>query len=361
MPALFFTCLCHFAEAQLTINSMVPGSGGYLKSQLWDVAIINAYPNAVDGKVLLNVKNVQTMQTVLSGVSGRFIIQPGSKIMQAQYVQPITYTYAAGTIVDQSPNGVLPAGQYLICYQLYLMENDAQGLASEDCIQMEVEPLSPLVLSFPDNGDTLESVSPDFAWTPPAPLAMFSNLQYDFLLAEVLTGQSATDAVQKNLPVQSTLALQQPAVRYPLQGRALEKGKTYAWQIVARDQNQFTAKSEVWIFTIKNDSTTKKIDDVPYVRIGPKPLASVFAQEGILKVAYHHELADSAVMLRVVNTRKPEAVLFTVSLPVKRGENFITYDLGRKLRLDDGECYEARFINAEGLMAVLRFYPKYNR
>ena len=179
-------------------------------------------------------------------------------------------------------------------------------------------------------------------------------------MAEVLTGQSATDAVQKNLPVQSTLALQQPALRYPLQGRALEKGKTYAWQIVARDQNQFSAKSEVWTFTVKNDSTNNATDGTSYIKVTSKPLSPVFAINGILKAEYYHELADSVINIKIFNVKHSETVLFSSAIPVKHGQNFLQYDLTRKLKLDEGECYEARFINAADKVSILRIYPKYN-
>lgn len=348
-------------QAQVTISSMVATSGIYLKSQLWDLAIVNSYPNSIQGRISVSVKNIQTMQTILSGMSTRFVIPPGTKMVQAQYVQPVQYTYSGGVIADQSPNGVLPAGHYLVCYQLYFINIDAEDVASDDCIQVDVEPLSPLVLNFPGNADTLETLTPDFSWTPPAPSSMFSKLEYDFILTEVLNGQSATDAVQKNPPFQQSPFLQQPVLRYPIHARSLEKGKTYAWQIVARDQNHYTAKSEVWQFTIKNDSIKNVPDDAPYFRIMSRPLAPVFAANDIIKAEYHHDLPDSLVSLKIFNARDPRIVLYETKLNVRHGQNFLQYDLTGKFKLDEAECYEAQFITSTNKVFILRFYPKHKQ
>lgn len=356
----FLLCLGMVAGAQYSISSMLPGGGVYLKSQLWTFSVVNTNPDAVDGKVLLEMKDITTKQTVLTAISGKFIIAPGAQVLQPQYLQPIQYTYGAGIALDQSPNGVLPAGQYLVCYQLFTIDHSYQNLVADDCVQLEVEPLSQLMLSFPDNGDTLETNSPTFNWIPPAPLAMFSNLNYDFLLSEVLNGQSPTDAVQRNLPFHNTNTIQQPNLQYPLQGRPLEKGKTYAWQIVARDQGRYTTKSEVWTFMVRGDSTRNRIAGTPYVKVEAKAGAPVLIENAVIKASYYHELSDPSVSLKIVNTKTPGTVLLTARLDVKRGQNFILYDLGKKLSLHEGDFYEAHFVNTEGRVAILRFYVKTN-
>ncbi|MES2773899.1 MAG: hypothetical protein V4722_06925 [Bacteroidota bacterium] len=347
--------------AQMSINPMLPGSGVYLKSQLWNFSVTSSHTSPLEGKIQLDVKDVQTRQTVLSGVSGKFIIPPGAKVLQAQALQPIQYNYTRGALADLSPNGVLPAGQYQVCYQLFLLNHSNPELAAEECVQLEVEPLSPPLLTYPDNGSVIEQAAPAFTWMPPAPLTMFGNLNYDFLLIEVFGGQSMTDAIQKNLPIQQASLLRQPVLQYPIaSGRQLEKGKTYAWQIVARDGNRYAAKSEVWSFTLKGDSVKNDLNSIPYVKLGVKELAPVIIKDGILKIEYINEWSDLAVQATITTLEKSDERPLSFMLDVQKGQNFITYDLNKRAVLTEKKLYELRLVNSRGMSVSMRFIPTYS-
>ena len=244
--SVFLATGATIAQGQYSIVPLVV-SPIYLKAQLWNLTVSNAGAPFL-ARIQLNVVDLQNHQSVLTAASAPFQAPKGASIVQMQTLEPITYSYNSPTVVDRTPNGPLPAGQYQVCYQLLTTTEAGQVVVAEDCEEVAVEPLTPPLLTMPEDDSVVTTPQPNFTWTPPTPLNMFSNLTYVVLISEVDEGQSLTDAIQKNLPLQQAQGLQQPFLSYPLTGPQLEPGKTYAWQVVAMDGTTYADKSEVWSF-----------------------------------------------------------------------------------------------------------------
>ncbi len=342
--------------AQFSMSAQVPASGLFTKSQLWNLLIINPSNIATDVKVQLTLQDPQSRQILLTGTTGLISVAPGSKLILYQQAQPVQYNYLGGSI-DHNPDGFLPVGNYQVCYEL-LDYAQKTGTLAEDCINIEVEPLSPPLLSSPEDQTVGDYFRPSFTWLPPTPVGMFFNLNYDFILTPVLQGQSPSDAIQNNIPVYSSGNLTQNFLQYPSGISSLDSGKTYAWQIVAKDQSRYSVKSEVWSFTCKKDSFSAIVNNAPYTKITDKPSSLSYAYEGILKLEYNHESYDSSIYITIANIKNLDAVLATFNLKVRYGQNFLVYDLNKKIHLHENECYEVR-ISGSNQDHVMRFYPKY--
>jgi len=244
----------------------------YLKSQLWNISVSNTSTATVQATLRLEMKDIQTHQTVLSGQSAPFHVTPGVKKIMMSTIEPIVYNYGPGIPADRSSNGTLLIGKYQVCYQLMWTYGENQTAAADDCDEIEVEPLSPPLLTMPENDSVVARANPDFTWTPPAPLSMFGDVRYDVLISPVLEGQSITDAIQQNLPLQQAEGLRQPFLSYPLQGPQLETGKRYAWQVIARDRAQYACKSEIWTFRTGDKTLTAASNLVTWCWMG-RPMA----------------------------------------------------------------------------------------
>jgi hypothetical protein len=332
----------------------VPAGNIYLKSQLWNLSVSNTGTGTVQARINANMKDVQTNLTVLSAMTGFFTLPPGMRAVQMQSLEPILYNYGSGMVPDRSADGMLPLGKYQVCYQLILVNGENQTIIADDCEEIEVEPLSPPLLSMPENDSLVQTANPSFTWTPPTPMAMFGDLNYDLLISELNDGQSITDAIQKNLPFQQAQGLQQPFFSYPLQGPQLEEGKNYVWQIVARDRQQYAAKSEVWIFRMPDKKIIPPLSSLVYLVMDDKSNGGGVIDPGILHLKYISSATahQASILIKDENG----SLLQTAQLPIRQGDNYL--DIPLNGRFQSKHNYTAIIQDTDGKTSSLAFTIK---
>lgn len=347
---LFVVPIVITTHAQFSITAMLPAGSIYLRSQLWNLSISNTSNVSADVQLQLEMKDLQTQQTVLSAVSNMFVLAPGVGIVQLQSLEPIEYS--GTTTSDQSSNGFLPIGQYQVCYQLLYKGHSNNSLLADDCEQIQVEPLSPPLLLMPENDSIIDTGVPNFMWTAPAPVTMFSNLSYDILISEVYDGQSPTEAIQKNLPVQQVTNLQQPLFTYSLQGSQLEEGKKYAWQIIAKDQQRFGARSEVWLFQVGNKKTPAPLNNATYLLMDDKTNNIGIADSGFLGIKYISNTISSQIPISIKDESGTQ--LITINREIKQGDNYIDIPLDDE-RFKSDQNYTVSITDDNGKIHSLVF------
>lgn len=234
------------AGAQVTINAQLPSGGMMQKEQLWNLSLLNNQVKILEVNIKFSLQDAITNQEVMSASTGSFSLNQGVKLLTNETVQPIFYNY---TTPEFSGN-FLPIGTYIACYQLYQTQGENEVIVANECMRFTIDPLSPPLLSAPNNKDSLSTPYPFFAWMPPTPINMFSNLTYDLIVTEVIDGQSPAEAIEFNTPVYTNTNLTQPNDRYPESFARLDTGKTYAWQVIARNGFSYGGKTTVWTFTV---------------------------------------------------------------------------------------------------------------
>src|ERR1700749_3445976 len=75
-------------RAQFNI-AILPTGGVYLKSQLWNISVTNTGTSTVDATLHLEMKDIQTRQTVLSAQTAPFRVGPGIKKIQPSNIEPV--------------------------------------------------------------------------------------------------------------------------------------------------------------------------------------------------------------------------------------------------------------------------------
>ena len=196
--ALFISAL---ANGQVIVNLQLPPMGLSIKSQLWNLSLINTGTGDINVQVEMTMTDVSNNQRVLTGLSKNFVLPRGVKQVQATDVMPIIYTVGApGYNLDGNPAGFLPIGIFNICYSIIKINNDGAERLGEECQTIEIEPLSPPQLVIPHDSEHVETTRPFFTWLPPSPYNLFNNLQYDWILVEVQPTQNAATALQQNIP-----------------------------------------------------------------------------------------------------------------------------------------------------------------
>jgi len=320
--------------------AILPTGGVYLRSQLWNVSVSNTGTSTVEATIHMEMKDMETGVVALSAQTSAFQVRPGVQKVHLSSLEPVIYNAGPGTSGGRSSNATLPVGKYQVCYQLIWKYGENQTAASDDCDAIEVEPLSPPLLTMPENDSVVSSLRPQFMWVPPAPLSMFGSLSYDVLISPVYEGQSITDALQQNLPVQQGEGLRQPLLNFPLQGPQLEQGKRYAWQVIARDGGRYAVKSEVWSFRTGDTTAAGPGDNLVYLLMDGRDHGREVIEGGQLHIKYVSSLAAHAAVLVLKGEDGTELSRSTQSL--RQGDNYL------HVRLN------GRFASKHNYMAVLQ-------
>ncbi|MBN9383768.1 MAG: hypothetical protein J0H74_23630 [Chitinophagaceae bacterium] len=256
MRAVFWTmaiCWWHSGFGQLSVSLQGPPAGVIQQSGLWNMALINSGASTLEVTISLNLVDNSTNQPVLTATTQPVLLTRGVRQLKPMDISSVSYSYLSPAFARLGTgNGLLPVGNYRACYTFYTFhgERHMEVVLAEECIPVEVQPLSPPQLSLPADTAVVETPYPQFSWLPPVPMNLFSDLKYDLLVTEVQAGQTPQSAIQENLPIYSGLNLAQAFHSYAASYKGLDTGKVYAWRVVAKNGQAFAAQSEVWTFRL---------------------------------------------------------------------------------------------------------------
>lgn len=359
---VFLFLLLQFREVcgQVIILPELQTNGVIMKEQVWSLLVNNMSGQLIKASLSVSVTNRLNSQPLLQANSGLLLLNNGIKRIVYNDLVPLNYSLAApGFGMDRQLNQPFPVGEYLVCYALTDAENKNLILARE-CLKIIAEPLSPPQLVQPGDGVMLINQRPVFTWVPPAPVYMFNSLSYDIIVSPLYDKQSPAEAIQRNIPVMTTSSVQN-SLLYPPSFTDLQPGKTYAWQVIAKDAAGYGGKSEAWTFTILPDSVKKIISSSPYIKVGAQKIEVTVMHQGFLKMEYFNALPDTMVNVEVfsMNPVKKPGPLLSFRLAVKPGQNFLEYAVKKNTRLDETQTYELRIVNSKKETWYMRFIPKY--
>lgn len=345
-------------RSQVLIIPEVQNTGAVFRQQLWSVVVNNASGQPQKAILVISVVDRNTSQVVLEANSMMLVFNAGVKRVTYNDLLPVTYTVASpGFGMDSRVNQPIPVGEYVACYKL-LDATKNTTLASE-CVKIIAEPLSPPQLIQPENGSIVMEPRPVLTWTPPAPVYMFNSLSYDIIVSPLYDNQSAVEALQRNIPVMTTMSANN-SILYPSTFTDLQPGKTYVWQVVAKDAGNYGGKSEVWTFTVMPDSVKQIINNASYVRIALNNQSEIASlHQGVLKVDYENRAGDESVEAVIEDMTDAKAKPVTFRLSLHKGQNLIVKDINKLGRFNEDHVYKLTIRNSKGQNAFLRFSAKY--
>lgn len=351
---LAFVCLCFCATSysQFTLTLQVPQSGILLKPQLWSGIITNSYPDSKQIFLGLTLSDVSNGEPIFTATTSKFYMATGALQFMESNLSPISYDYLSSDITDRNPQGYLPAGTYNVCYTVFLIDENSGIPLVEECTPVIVEPVSPPILNIPFDKQVIHNPYPQFSWIPPTPLEIFSNLNYDFVLVEVQNEQSEADAIEQNLPLY-TANVNDLYLNYPASSQKLDTGKIYAWQITAKNNGEYAAKSEVWTFSL-SDTTLK----TPYenfngfTKLKRTLDASISSVAERLLVYYENDAEDSLIQYNIYDINEnPQNIgslkLITAGeIKLKPGVNLISIPLEQIHDIANNKLYMYQMHNS---------------
>lgn len=356
---IMLVSLCK-VQAQVVITPQVISSGLVSKEQIWNVLLTNngsAYSNVY---MEISLVDQGSNLGVLTATSNHFALSTGATTINTSLISPIQYNILNTLYgIDASPSGFLPFGHFIIYYSLY---NDAESddKLAEASLSMDIEPLSPPILVDPPNGDSINTVIPQFSWLDPMPTNLFVNLQYDIDVAEILSTQSAADAIQQNFPLWHYEGLLANSVLYPISSPALSVGKKYAWRISARSMNQIVARSEVWQYYIKNDSAFREsyVFSQPFMKLKKEHDEAYSLNSATLNYEYLNEINDTSASIQIFDLTSVQRQPLNLPSEIQvlhLGQNFIKYDLSKVTGMQQNHIYLFELINSKQEQWYLKF------
>jgi hypothetical protein len=353
ITALIVIFLVTNAVSQVIITPQLPQTGIKLKTQLWNLGLSNSNTVPISVKLSMVMTDLSNGQQVLSALTELIQLPQGVKLIQYNDVVPVNYVVINNIYnIDVSPNGFLPIGNFDICFEVLKPVGEIMESVAEECIQIEVEPLSPPYLNLPADKSEIDEPRPLFSWIPPSAAIFFTNLSYDFKLVEVLANQNPDDAIQQNIPLVIKSNHYGISFQYPASIATLDTGKTYAWQVAANNNGLFIAKSEVWVFKEKASGFDNVVyqRETPYFRLKQEASNAYFLCNGTLKFEYQNEVNDNIVSFAIydVTTKEKNKIqLPQNNIEIKFGQNFIDYNIKEVNGIINGHFYQVELVNSK--------------
>ena len=311
--------------AQISIQPVIPMAGIIQKSSLWNIAVTNTLANTLDCRMELTLRERTSGIEVLTATTGRFQIAGGAKQLNAAYLMPVQYNYISPAFSARTDD-FIPVGDYIACYRL----TAGKDIAAEECASFDVEPLSPPMLINPADSSVLDAAPSQFTWVPPAPMNLFSRLQYEVMITEIQPGQKAEEAMQQNLPFYTEPNVPINNLAYKGMASSFEKDKWYAWQVIASDGNNYAAKSEVWVFKVGDKSVNEPGNTGIYLLLNGSNKNGYEITSEILHLKYfsYSAIANGKIIFR---DSKGTVIKITEQV-INQGDNYFDIKLGNKFK-----------------------------
>jgi large repetitive protein len=208
-------------------------------------------------------------------------------------------------------------------------------------------PPPPILVSVPD-GANLIFDTPVFSWTPVVS-SMGGMFEYEFLMVEVLQGQSSLQAINSNREHVFETLTGQTTLPYTLEYLPLEEGAMYAWRVRARDvfgntPLQNDGESEIYTFTYRD----KTIEGDLFAALQELTLVPNFIELINLDDVRIEETALSYIISGPVDSRvripgtSDEIIVQTnlVNFEVQKGSGLIPVILDGYVEFDATRFYE---------------------
>jgi hypothetical protein len=322
-------------NAQLSISVQEPPAGIVQKRQLWNLALINSSNNSMDVVIGLTLVDLSDNQPALTAFTRPISINKGVKQLRVSDVEPVDYQYVSPAF-SRLTDALLPIGNYQACYTVYINGKDDKIVLAENCIVLDVQPLSPPQLTMPVDSATIQNPWPQFSWLPPAPVTLFNDLNYDLLVTEVRPDQSAGAAIQENLPVYNVRRLSTMVNNYPSSNKTLDTGKVYAWRVIAKNGETFAAQSEVWTFRIMQEAP-KALTPVNGLYLDLKNsnayTGTAVIPDNVLGIRYYSYDKTHEAVIKFLNEKGD--VVKEMKRTVAYGNNFMVFKLDHSFKKDN--------------------------
>ncbi len=199
-----------------------------------------------------------------------------------------------------------PIGSYEYCIDIICVDELSKceevlesEITRKQCHDFTILPMTPLLLSSPDDEEVIETVRPNFTWIPPMPLGNDPDISYDYTLVKLNEDQRGEDGIRRNRPLYERQGIQAINLVFPSTLEDLERGERYAWQVKARLGDVVAGISEVWEFEVEEENEPQK-----YVLLSKTPNAAIFdyKDDDVIYFMHKSPYAGTNYTIRIKST-----------------------------------------------------------
>lgn len=339
--------------AQYAIQPLTMGAGVIQKNQLWNVLLVNSSNTPISCRIDLIIREKISGLEQITASTSTFSLPKGAKQINSQLIGTVRYNYF-NQISPRLSDELLPVGNYMACYRLYSGDVVKSNLLAEECVQFDVEPITEPILVQPTDSSQLAEIPKQFSWIPPTPTTLFNQLRYDITITEIPEGQKAKEAIENNTPVYTELNLLSNQLTTSQLSETLKKDKWYAWQVTAKDDKNYSRKTEVWVFKIKDSARITQPDISSYFLLEDNSNYSrlLTIKKDQLLIKYYSFLSEYSAKIQVT-TVADSKTLFETNERIVYGDNFLKIKL--PFEVQKGILYVLSFKDKMGITHSLKF------
>lgn len=247
---IFFSVLIMMTfslSAQVLINPFHRDAYFFSFDQLFEFSALNQSTNSHIGYFQLNISDASRGNLIVSVKSLPMALAEQQFINSNDIQWGNNIQLGANSIADEFGNtGNLPVGDYLICY--YFFSNNNVSQLGQYCYEKPIGVEGQFELISPYDKEIISNPFPLLYWSTLRPF-MFGDTSFDLVLTEKKPRQSNQEALISNLKILEIQNISGTFLPYPISARELEIGKTYVWQVKAKQFQSELAISDVWQFT----------------------------------------------------------------------------------------------------------------
>lgn len=345
------SCLALTGKAQVNVQLQPIMPVQLRLTDMWRANVMNSSGAQINAYLKGSVSYGNTT-LIVEGTSQPLVLKPGINVINPASISIRGYEFnPAVNLPNLSSTELFPFGSYVVCLKVYNANSSELGAS---CIEAIIKPLSPPMLLSPYNEAQVHTAYPLLIWSPPTPVPSGMPVQYDLKIVEVLSGQNPADAIQRNFALVQENDLHSNLFQYPVNAVKLEPQKYYAWQVVAKGDNFLIGSTEVWSFTLSNDTTNIHKVDIPNQFYEPKKeLDGAYAIAIETLGLIYDGLADST-SVRIYNSLHNPV---NISLHLQRisDDNRYLINLKETGKLNNGQFYFLELIPKNGDKTRLLF------
>ncbi len=356
---LLLTITCIYSpklNAQVSFN-FNPLFGQSIEG-LSTVQIMNSYNQDLSCKVTITIRKQYEIVQIVTPV---FILRPGMNMVDKVAFSKAQFLFGENTeAFTLRHTGKLLEGEYEYCFEADISESKIQSLPPiyENCFVHIIQPLTPLLLIDPADGDKVCNKRPNFLWQPPIPMPV--NALFRIMVTKVNEGQDIAEAIAFNLPYIKVENIVANNLFYPANLPDLIEGGRYAWQVIIYSQQTIIKKSEIWEFTVSCDEKNPVVESDSFRQLKETLDGSIYYAYGKLKFAFYNPYGSGKLAYTISSlTEQKKEIKNLPELEIKPGENYLEIDLWEynvfklnheyviKIRLANNRIMQLRFIYKE--------------
>lgn len=345
-------------QGQIAVNFNAAIYGQSLEG-LSFAQIINTSQETVSAKLTIRIREVEA-GNVLTAIIPAVWIRPGNNNIDRTSFANSRFSFGNnnyGMILKQS--GKFPEGDYEYCFEIELAEPKAGWVSSyfENCISHLLQPMTPLLLINPVDGDEDCNPRPNFVWQPPLPLP--ADARFRLVLTDIKEGQDVIEAVNFNLPLINQGNIPSNQLAFPFNAPQLKEGHSYAWQVIVYVGKTIIKRSEIWTYTVKCEEVKKVTGGDGYRDLKETDDGNFYVAVKVLRFSFNNPYNNGVLSYSISRTSKDGVVIKGLpQLQQTTGVNQFDIDLSENKAFKDGEEYllKVRLIGDRELQ--LRFIYK---